>query len=207
MKKICNPKIVLVALCLFTSSMLLPQEKPLRIGVKIGFPNLIGANMEYVTPLLQNRLAAFVDYSGIKADSYLDDEDDATGKFRYLEAGANYYFFKEGKGLYGGLSYASFKISGDATNIESDNGAQTGGTGVFDSKSNSLNIKLGAKLGGLFYFRPEVGFAFSGIPKTADMTVTFPDGSTEVQSVIEDGDLPSILTSGLMANIGFGFAF
>ncbi len=26
--------------------------RPVRIGVKIGFPNLIGGNLEYVTPLL-----------------------------------------------------------------------------------------------------------------------------------------------------------
>lgn len=198
---------VLVVLFVFTSSIVFSQERPYRIGLKIGFPNVIGGNIEYVTPLLDNKLAVSLDYSSITADSFLEDEDEASGKISYFEAGANYYFTKEGRGFYGGLSYGSFKISGTASDIESENGAKTGGKGTFDVSSGSVNLKVGGKLGGLFYFRPEVGFAFSGFPKTVDMDVTFPDGSTEVQSIVEKGDLPSVLTSGLMVNLGFGFSF
>lgn len=205
MKRIIYPKMVLIALCLFTSTIAFSQENPFRIGVKIGFPNVIGGNIEYVTPLLENKLSVSVDYSGLKANSFLDEGD--TGKFRYFEAGANYYFTKEGEGLYGGLSYGSFKIDGTLSDLDSNDETKSGGSGVYDTSSSSINLLLGAKLGRRFYFRPEIGFAFSGFPETVSMDVTFPDGSRELQYVLEKGDLPSVLSSGLMFKIGFGVAF
>ncbi|WP_198840709.1 hypothetical protein [Aureibaculum flavum] len=205
MKKNFNPKMILIVVSLFTSSILFSQEKPFRIGVKIGFPNGVGGNIEYVLPLLGNKLSVSLDYTGLKADKYL--EDDESAKLNYMEGGFNYYFTKEGKGFYGGVSYGSFKLKGESTGYYSDDETKGTGTGSFDFTNNSVNIKLGAKLGGLFYFRPEVGFAFSGFPKAIDMIITYPDGSTEIDSFIEEGDLPNVITSGLIFNIGFGFAF
>ena len=40
--------------------------KPLRIGVKIGTPGVLTLNAEYVTPLLDNRIAPFIDYLSLK---------------------------------------------------------------------------------------------------------------------------------------------
>jgi len=207
MKEQINFKMILVVVLLFTSSIIFSQEKPFRIGVKIGFPNAVGANVEYVLPLLDNKLSVSLDYTGLKLDKYLDYEGDKA-KLNYMEVGLNYYFSKEGKGFYGGISYGIFKSEGTAVDLDSEvDNNKYDGVGTFEVTNSSVNIKLGAKLGGLFYFRPEVGFAFSGFPKAIDMDVRFPDGSTEVQAVIYEDDLPSIVTSGLMFNIGFGFAF
>ncbi len=45
--------------------------RPFRIGAKVGFPNLIGGNIEYVTPLLNRRLAVSVDYSNLNSEWFL----------------------------------------------------------------------------------------------------------------------------------------
>jgi hypothetical protein len=39
--------------------------KPLRIGLKIGVPNIITANADCVTPLLNNRVAFSVDWMSL----------------------------------------------------------------------------------------------------------------------------------------------
>jgi len=205
LKKRISFRMVLVVLALCTSSIIFSQEKPFRIGVKIGFPNVLGGNIEYVLPLLDNKLSISLDYSSLKADSYL--EEGETAKVNYFLGGLNYYFSKEGKGLYGGLSYGAFKGEGTAVDVYSNDDTKMDGVGKIDLTNNSMNVLIGAKLGGLFYFRPEIGFAFSGFPKNIDMNVTFPDGSTEIQSVVDAEDIPSIVSSGLIFNIGFGFAF
>ena len=42
------------------------QDKPLRVGVGLGFPNLAGLNLEYVTSAFNNKFSATLDYSSIK---------------------------------------------------------------------------------------------------------------------------------------------
>ena len=185
------------------------KVRPVRLGLKLGFPNLVGGNLEYVTPLFNDKLAVNLDYSNLKSDWFISEEtSDGTETtnldFSYLEGGFNYYFFKAGKGLYGGVSYNQMKFKGKTT--EEKNGQQ--GTGQIDYNHNSFNIKLGAKLGGLFYFRPEIGYSFSSLPKTIDYKVEY-DGRTESETYDFSEELSSadILFKGLMANIGFGFAF
>lgn len=199
-----NFKSTLLILCLLVSSILFSQEKPFRIGVKIGLPNVIGGNAEYVTPLLNKRLAVTIDYSTF---SEFDIEDNSGGSLNYFAAGINYYFFKEGKGLYGNLGYGIFNSNITSSDVESEDGSKTNGTSKVNLSYKSVNIMIGAKLGGLFYFRPEIGFAIPGLPDNIVENVTFPDGSTEIQSYAIDEDLPSIISSGFIFNIGFGFAF
>ena len=74
------------------------QDKPYRVGVSFGLPNLVGLNLEYVTPALNNKFAATLDYSSIKLK---DEEIDFN--FSYFELGSNYYFGQKSKGLYGCL--------------------------------------------------------------------------------------------------------
>ncbi|MFD2516330.1 hypothetical protein [Salinimicrobium flavum] len=186
------------------------KVRPIRLGLKLGFPNLVGGNLEYVTPLLNDRLAVNLDYSTINSDWFMaDEETDGTETtnldFSYLEGGFNYYFFKAGKGLYGGLSYNQMNFKGE-TNVES-NGRE--GKGNIDYNHNSFNIKLGARLGGLFYFRPEIGYSFSHLPKTIEYQARYEDGTTETETYDFSEELASadILFKGLMVNIGFGFAF
>lgn len=197
------------------------KVRPIRIGAKIGFPNLVGGNLEYVTPLLNKKLAIYGDFSSIKSDwlepgeeeeDYYNDTEQTKFDFRYLEGGLNYYFFKPGRGLYGGVSYGAINFKGTkyglASNDEFDTSGKEG-VGSIDMTHSSFNLKLGAKLGGLFYFRPEVGYSFSSLPNHVTTTVVFEDGTREVQDIgldIEDGPW-EILYNGLIANIGIGFAF
>ncbi|MGI0106190.1 hypothetical protein [Salinimicrobium sp. WS361] len=186
------------------------KVRPIRLGVKIGFPNMVGGNAEYVTPLLNDRLSVSVDYSTIESDWFLSEEESGDTEttdlsYSYIEGGINYYIFKAGKGLYAGVSYGRMKFEGQ-TDVNND-GME--GTGNIDYNHSSFNIKLGAKLGGLFYFRPEIGYAFSSLPKTIDYQVRYPDGTTETDIYDFEDQLASadILFKGLIANIGFGFSF
>ncbi|MGY5846627.1 hypothetical protein ACW6QP_04345 [Salegentibacter sp. HM20] len=190
-----------------------PNLRPIRIGAKIGFPNLIGGNVEYLTPLLRDKLSVSIDYSLVKSTWFIEGEDENgevdgdNVNFNYLEGGLNYYFFKPGKGLYGGVSYGMMKLEGTSYWVSSgDYEDEKIGTGTIDYTNNSFNIKLGAKMGGLFYFRPEIGYAFTPLPNTIEMNVKYDDGSSETQSeqIFEEG---SFLTKGFIANIGFGFSF
>ena len=201
------------------------KVRPLRIGVKIGFPNIVGGNVEYVTPLFNNRLAANVEYSNINfgflseflSDDVEEDNDsqDPDVKFSYFEGGLNYYLFKPGKGLYIGASYSSFNFDatiydyqpemyGDVQSYE--------GTANIDFKHDSFNLKLGAKLGGLFYFRPEIGYAFSSYPEYLEYEFTY-EGETRTESesfdelFAADESPQKLLFDGLIFNIGFGFSF
>ena len=150
MKTKINFKVSLVVMMMFISGIALSQEKPIRIGVKIGYPNLIGGHVEYVTPLLENRLAGSIEYSSLSASSVLDPDD---GKFSYFELGANYYFFKEGKGLYGTLSYGILDADLDLMEIESNTTDGKFGQGSVSLKNKSMNVKSWRKVGWWFLFQ------------------------------------------------------
>ncbi|WZL89411.1 hypothetical protein VS868_01300 [Salinimicrobium sp. 3283s] len=186
------------------------KVRPIRLGVKIGFPNMVGGNVEYVTPLLNDKVSVILDYSTIESDWFLSEDESGDTEttdlsYSYIEGGINYYIFKAGKGLYAGVSYGQMKFEGQ-TDVNEDG---MDGTGYIDYDHSSFNIKLGAKLGGLFYFRPEIGYAFSSLPKTIDYQVRYPDGTTERDIYDFEEELASadILFKGLIANIGFGFSF
>lgn len=185
--------------------------RPYRIGVKIGFPNTIGANLEYVTPLLDRKLSLTIDYSKLKSSWFLvnlDEEGNATDdnyNYSFFGAGFNYYFFKSGKGLYTGLGYG--RISFDGQTTYTDDGAVTANE-YFDFINNSLHVKLGARWGGLVYFRPEIGYSFNHIPDSVNSRVVSPDGTSEEGTYkLSDVEIISPLLSGFIFNIGFGFAF
>ena len=57
--------ICFITLANVVNSNLFGQELPLRIGLKVGYPQVAGLNLEYVTPLLNKRLAADLDLSYI----------------------------------------------------------------------------------------------------------------------------------------------
>ena len=193
-------KIICIAMTVFMSCIVVGQEKPFRVGVKIGYPNILGGNIEYVTPFLKKRLAPTVEYSSINADKLLDPD---KAKFNYFQAGLNYYFLKEGKGLYGNLSYGILDAKLTINDIGADSDPNKTGSANLAISNNSVNVKIGAKWGKGFYFRPEVGYSFTHLDKTVVVNVNFPDGSTETQNET----LPSILTQGILFNIGFGMSF
>ena len=200
-----------------------PKVRSFRIGGKLGFPNLIGGNLEYVTPLLNHKLSVSVDYSTLKSDwllseeaseeEYEDDYEDPDNSkldFAYMEGGLNYYLFSPGRGLYVGASYSNIKVKGQLMVYSQDPNREEPGTGYIDSSHSSFNVKLGAKLGGLFYFRPEVGYSFSSFPETYETRVVYDDGYTETrntQTFDPDASPGNLIMKGLIANIGLGFAF
>src|SRR5690554_7095504 len=214
-------RIISIFIFLFTSSLAYSQEftkevqtdslyslsetgqhssiKPLRIGLRIGVPNLITGNIEYVTPLFDNRVAVTVDYLGISR-SFTD------GIFRFdnFEAGANFYFKNNGKGLYGSITYLSFRSGVGFEDYEFSEDFRSDGRADFDF--DSFNIKLGAKLGNTIYFRVELGYGIGNIPD--HVTVVGTVDNREVRAREDIPDVFGVSTSGtLVFNIGFGVAF
>jgi hypothetical protein len=184
-------KILLISTLIIVSSLsFYSQEKPMRIGVKVGVPEVAGLNLEYVSPLLNSKLAPSIDFTRLSIQG---------GEFVYSNfgIGANYYFGDsgEGKGLYSSLMYSrpGFKLEGN-DGIESSLGKVA---------LNMFSIKLGAKLGKGFYFRPEIGYA---IVNSAVFKVEYSDASTGTSLRVESEPIP-INLGGIVANIGIGFSF
>lgn len=171
--------------------------KPFRLGAKIGIPNIITANAEYVTPLLGNRIAFAIDYMSMSKTV-----DETEINYNNFEIGSNIYLNKKGNGLYGGISYFSFDGEGTYTETEFDDGSFADATGII--KFNTINLKLGAKLGRVFYFRVELGYGFGKIPEQILVK-----SNTSSQTTFEDiPDIPGISSSGLpLFNFGIGFGF
>lgn len=172
-----------VALSL-TATITSAQDNPFRIGLKFGMPNIAGLNAEYVTPLLGGRLAPTADFSYIAAKI-----GGTEAEFTYLSLGGNLYL-KEGKGPYAHLGYANMNFEGTFT--------QNGEEGTGSIGLNLLNIKIGAKWGKRFYFRPEIGWGI--LMGDAEFTVRYANSNTTEK-------VPDILAGGLLINTGFGFAF
>ncbi len=171
---------------------------PLRIGVKVGVPSFFTVNVEYVTPLLDNRVAFAIDYFPLRINLL-----DIESKFKNFEIGSNIYLNNKGKGLYGGLSY--YKFNAEVSNIEEvefDDGSY--GTGETTIKFNTFNLKIGAKLGKAFYFRIELGYGFGNLPETIVITSTENNSSTTEDT----SEVISFLGSGVpIFNFGIGYSF
>lgn len=192
--------IAVLTVLLCVAATMNAQEKPIRVGLKFGIPNIVGLNGEYVTPVLGGKLAPSLDFSyfgiGIGGTHV---------SLSYFELGPNFYFFKEGRGLYGNLSYgrigASLKYEDVASQVDASLG---GGSAKASIGVSRFNIKIGAKWGNTFYFRPEIGYAIASATSNVNVEVEFPDGTKESQSQ----EVPGFVgTSGILFNVGFGFAF
>lgn len=180
---------------LFSAVAAFGQERPFRIGLKFGYPQLAGLNLEYVTPALNERLSADVDLSYFGLTS-----GDASVSYTFLYFGANYYFFNEGEGLYGGLGYGRQAFGADVTITDNANSGLTA-QGEASIGLNSLYLKIGGKHGGLFYFKWNVGYGIALTDGKLEASATF-NGVKQVEEV----DLP-ISGGGPMVDLGFGFSF
>ncbi len=171
--------------------------KPLRVGIKDGIPNIISINVEYVTELLGGRVAPTIDYNPFKFNL-----SDLEIKFSNIEFGANVYANDTGKGFYGGLSYASFNA--DVYNPEAEFDDGSFGPGNAKVEFNSINAKIGVKLGRTFYFRLELGYGFGSLPN--EFITISQDGNSKQIEAIED--IRFLGSSGLpLFNFGIGFGF
>lgn len=185
------------------------EIRRIRIGGKLGIPNLVGGNLEFVTPLMENKLAVSLDYSGMKGafNDLFNEGEKIDVRYRYLTGGVNYYFFTPASGLYGGLGYSKIGIKGDVM-IPSEDPSEEPETGIVDFDHHSLYMKLGAKIGGFFYFRPELGFSFSALPTSIKYTRTTGNQPQEDNEIDFNGaGYLSPLFSGIIFNFGIGFAF
>ena len=185
----------IVILSLFT---LLPnafsygQEKPVRIGLKFGIPNVAGLSLEYATPLLNNKLATAIDFSTISISA-----GETKVSFSYIEAGGNYYFLNDGRGLYGNIGFGRI-----GSKVEYEDPIL--GTGEGKAGINLINLKIGGKFGNGFYFRPEIGYAM--LAGNSEIEVEYTDPSTN-NTVVEREEIPGFLSGGTVFNVGFGVAF
>jgi hypothetical protein len=177
----------------FTVNYLSAQDQPFRIGVKVGFPQIAGLNLEYVTPLLQKRLSADLDFSYLSLTS-----DEVKLDYTNFAIGANYYFFRDGQGLYGGVAYDRNGINATDNLINDEDQTVQGSANI---GVNLIDLKIGGKHGGLFYFRWELGYRISLNKPVLDVVATSSDGTTVSKSF----SYP--VSNGLIADIGFGFSF
>lgn len=172
--------------------------KPFRIGAKIGVPNIVGGNVELV---FAKRIGLYADYS-----SFSGDFDDVAVSFNFFEIGTNIYFKTTGKGFYGSFSYSSFSIDGTYTDAQTIGGQNFTGEATGSLEINTVNAKLGLKLGRSFYFRTEVGYGFGTVPD--EVVITGNVNGVSATGTEEIPDIPGISSSGLLIfNIGFGIAF
>ena len=184
-----------------TIDSLAPSIKRFSVGLKIGVPNIAGISFEGVTPLLDNRVAPFVDFSSFD----VKDSETEIG-LSYSEFGANVYFGDKGNGAYAGIGFGN--LSTDLTFYENlDGGGRGKGTIGLDIKST--NLKFGVKTGGRFYFRFEVVYGLtSDIPDDVTVTLTEIGGNETETDTFEVPTIPGLGTSGiLVGNFGFGLSF
>lgn len=199
MKTLLKSIIILLFFCAtLTQAQQQTQEsiKPLRLGVKLGVPNILSANLEYVTPLLNNRVALMLDYMSLSKTI-----DDVNVNYNNFEIGTNIYINNTGKGLYGGISYFSFDAEGTYSDVEFTSSTNQGTGNI---KFNTVNFKIGAKLGRTFFFRIEAGYGFGDIPEY----VVVNSNSSNETSIEEIPEITGISKSGIpVFNIGIGFSF
>lgn len=178
-----------------------PNIKRFSVGLKIGVPNIAGVSLEGVTPLLDNRVALFADFSGFD----VNDAETEIG-LGYSEFGTNIYFGSKGKGAYAGIGFGN--LTADLTFYENLDGG-TRGKGTTDLDIKSTNLKFGIKTGGRFYFRFEVGYGFtSDIPDEITVTLKEIGGSQTDTDTFEIPTIPGLGTNGLLVgNFGFGLSF
>jgi len=184
-----------------TIDSLAPSVKRFSVGLKIGVPNVAGLSLEGVTPLLDNRVAPFVDFSSFD----VKDAETEIG-LSYSEFGANVYFNNKGKGAYAGIGFGN--LSTDLTFYEDlDGGSRGKGTTGLDIKST--NLKFGIKTGGRFYFRFEIGYGFtSDVPDEITVTLTEINGTETETRSLDVPTIPGLGTNGLLiGNFGFGLSF
>ncbi len=181
--------------------------RPYRIGLKIGAPNAASLEFEYVTSLLHNSVALFVNYTG--ANFKIDQVQSSLNVF---EIGSNIYFSKnrQGRGLYGALSYQNINANLEIEDYEAEDGTLYEGNATTEVSYSGLNMKIGAKLGRKFFFRTEIGYSLGTIPKEIFVEGNYQGEPISETTSIKDeiDDLPFILQKGLpIFNLGFGYAF
>jgi len=178
------------------------EEQPVKrmsLGLKLGVPNMASGTFEYVLPILNNRIAPYINYGAYDLNVDMTEID-----LSYSEFGAKYYFNEKGKGFYAGLGISSFSSS-LVYNDVSLSGGMTG-TGSVDLNIDTTILKIGVKTGGTLYFSFELGYGFGTIPDSLTFNAT--SGSVSESVTEEIPSIPGIGAGGIVVgNIGLGISF
>ncbi len=173
-------------------------ERPFRAGVKLGMPNIVGVGIEYA---IMNHIAPSLDFSYIPLSI---DENTDLG-FTFVGVGANYYFNKKNKGLYGGLGVGFLNLGVTEKGLTNPNTFQNDGTGDFSIGATLIEAKVGYRwIWGAFSLTPEAGYALGSVSNSVTYTATFPDGST-AQETYDTSGIP--VGAGAIYSVTIGLAF
>ncbi len=170
-----------------------PVIHRINLGVKAGLPGIVSAGAEVVTPLLQNRVAPFVEISRLKTDY-----ESASIGSRFLEYGVNLYFSDKGRRGYLTVSRSSLMLKGleehpDGVNAETS------------FAFRGTNVKLGGRWGSRVYFRLEAGFTFGKVPQGLEVTEINPEGGSSSEYEAFPETATTLTEMGLpVFNIGMG---
>ncbi len=172
-----------------------------RLGVKLGIPNIAGANAEFILPILNNHWGVYADLSGFS----IKPEETIRTTPNYREYGLNYYLGTQGNGLYFSVGAGQLQTELDFEDVALDNG-QTG-RGRAEVNLSTQNLKLGVKSKGRLYFRFELGYGLGSMPESVTFVATTSSGGQ--QSTTEDiPELPGVNQNGIIiGNFGFGISF
>ena len=185
------------------------KVKRVSLGVKVGIPNIAGVSVEGVTPLLDNRIAPYFDYSGFTVNP-----DESEVSLSYNEFGANIYFGNKGKGVYAGIGFGNLETDIAFESQETEDGNTGTFRGEITNSLKSTNLKIGVKTGGRIYFRLELGYGIADVPTGFDVDGTFTytlNGQQITEQSTQTEDFPAIPGVGdsgiLIGNFGFGISF
>ncbi len=205
-------KILIFYMLLFTSIIYSQEFKqqeikeidvnPFRLGIKAGIFNGIGLSVEYVTPLLNNRIAPYADFGYMPVSTF---------ESTYFEIGSNIYFGNKGKGGYVSLGYGNLDAEMSDLELETDDG-ETLTDGVAKEKISSFNVKLGIKTKGKLYFRAEAGYAFGSFPTevliTGDVNGHQETVLYSIDDLLKELGIGSLSGNGyVLFNLGIGYSF
>ncbi|WP_027000839.1 hypothetical protein [Eisenibacter elegans] len=187
----------------FSDALQAQDVRRIRIGGKAGLPIIAGGTAEVILPFADNRIGAAVDFGGIKLQA---DGDEVA--FRYFSFGGNFYLNDRGigRGFYLGVHYARLGLNVKFSDLTSNqNPGQNNGTAEIGIPINQMQLRFGIKTGrGAFYFQPEIGYGFGGIPSDVTLTVNYPNQAPETRT--ETVPIPGSIFN-LNASITLGVAF
>jgi hypothetical protein len=181
--------IISVLLCLFSLScfsQLSINDKRVRLGLDIGFPNLVSINGEYISPLWNNRISFTGDLGYIPFNG-------SGSKINTLfyGLGSNIYLHPTGKGPYLGLAYGYLNFNSSELN---DDPAD------FDVGFSTFNSKIGWLFGDELYFKVELGYSMIFYDLESVNAFLFEAYSVEITPEIDFLQL-------LNGRIGVGYRF
>ncbi len=154
------------------------KVKRFSVGIQAGVPTIAAISAEFVTPLLGNRVAPFINYSLFSASlvgGYFDTNRRVEPSIRFYEFGSNFYFNENGKGLYASLGFSLSSLDFKYTGISFEaNGNKGNGNGTASTNIYSTNLKMGYKSSGKVYYRVELGYGFFGSkPENLEISGSF----------------------------------